>query len=218
MFTRVVFLLALVLVLVVCLAGPAQIAAASDAPPHGASAGEEEGSDVAANLNPLQSWRLDVAIWTGVVFVGLLLVLGKFAWGPIADGLDKREQRIAAEIAAAEKANADAKTLLEEYHQKLAASAEEVRQMIEAAKRQAQQQGQQIVEKARSEAGAERRRALEEIDLATAGALKDLAEQGATLAVELAGKIVHAKLDRAAHADLIRQAVADFSRAAPGRN
>ena len=41
----------------------------------------------------------------------LLLVLGKFAWGPIVDGLDKREQSIAGEIAAAEKANADAKKL-----------------------------------------------------------------------------------------------------------
>ena len=46
------------------------------------------------DLNPLD-WKTDLALWTGAVFVALLFVLGKFAWGPIADGLDKREQRVA---------------------------------------------------------------------------------------------------------------------------
>ena len=44
------------------------------------------------------SWQSDLAIWTGVVFVVLLLVLWKFAWGPIADALARREQSIAGQI------------------------------------------------------------------------------------------------------------------------
>ena len=50
------------------------------------------------------------------------------------------------------------------------------------------------------------------------GALKDLAERSATLAVELAGKIVDARLDPAAHSHLIEQAVSRFSAAEPGNN
>ena len=40
----------------------------------------------------------DLALWTAVVFVVLLLVLSKLAWRPIVGGLQKREQRIADEI------------------------------------------------------------------------------------------------------------------------
>lgn len=169
------------------------------------------------NLNPLD-WKSDLAIWTGVVFVILLLVLGKFAWGPIADGLDKRESRIAGEIEAAEKANADAKAQLEEYQQKLAAAGDEVRQMVEQAKRDAETAAQSITQKAREEADAEKRRAVEDIELATAGALKEMAEQSANLAVDLAGKIVQQRLSAEDHSALINDAVAKFSKLEPGQN
>ena len=49
------------------------------------------------------SWKSDLAIWTAVVFLVLLAILWKFAWGPIAEGLDKREQEIADQIAEAER-------------------------------------------------------------------------------------------------------------------
>lgn len=196
--------------------GPSDEAAAGhgeEAPAEGHGGGH--GGDV--DLNPLD-WKSDLAIWTGVVFVLLLLVLGKFAWGPIADGLDKRESRIAGEIQAAEKANADAKALLGEYQQKLAAAGDEVRQMISQAKRDAEAAGQVIVQKARDEGDAEKRRAIEDIELATAGALKELAERSATLAVDLAGKIVQQRLSAEDHSTLINEAVAKFASLEPGKN
>ena len=187
----------------------------ADAGAHEDAHGGGHGGDV--DLNPL-SWKNDLAIWTGVVFVLLLLVLGKFAWGPIADGLDKRESRIAGEIEAAEKANADAKAQLEEYQQKLAAAGDEVRQLIEQAKRDAEATGQSIVQDARNQAEAEKRRAVEDIELATAGALKELAEQSANLAVDLAGKIVQQRLSAEEHSALINEAVAKFAKLEPGKN
>ena len=185
-----------------------------------ACASEGGHSSEEVNLNPLdpKDLRADLAIWTGVVFVLLFLVLGKFAWGPIADGLEKRESRIAGEIHAAEKANADAKSLLGEYQHKLNAAADEVRQIIEQAKRDAETAGHKIVQKAREEADAEKRRAVADIELATAGALKELAERSANLAVDLAGKIVRERLSATEHSALIREAVAKFAKLEPGRN
>ncbi len=48
-------------------------------------------------------------IWTAVTFVVLLIVLGKFAWRPLLDALEKREKSIqnALESAAALKAEAE---------------------------------------------------------------------------------------------------------------
>ena len=180
------------------------------------AAASESGQET-PDINPLD-WKADLAIWTAVVFLVLLAVLWKFAWRPIANGLEKRERRIADEIASAERSNVEARQLLEEYHQKLAASGEEVKQMLEAARRDAEQTGQAIVEKAKGDAEAEHQRMLGEIELATSNALKELAEQSATLAVDLAGKIVAAKLDPKAHSHLIERAVADFSKNQPGNN
>ncbi|OHB79182.1 MAG: ATP synthase F0 subunit B [Planctomycetes bacterium RBG_16_64_12] len=174
---------------------------------HAAVGAEEAHGEV--NINPLE-FQKDLAIWTAVIFLVLMAVLWKFAWGPIARGLEKREQRIADEIASAERSNTEARQLLEEYHERLAATGQEVRQMLQAARRDAEQVGHEIVEKAKAESQAEHRRALGEIDLATAHALKELAERSATLAVELAGKIVRSELDPKAHSQLIEQAMADF--------
>jgi F-type H+-transporting ATPase subunit b len=159
----------------------------------------------------------DLAIWTAVVFLLLLAVLWPF-WGRIARGLEKREQRIADEIALAERSHAEARELLGQYERRLAASGEEVQQMLEAARREAERVGHQIVEKARLAAAAERQKTLGQIEEATADALKDLAEQSATLAVDLAGKIVHGRLDPKAQSRLIEQAVAQFSKGQSGRD
>ena len=201
------------------LSSTAALAAEERASPAGAASSEHGGTPTAHgqgenNLNPI-TWKTDTALWTGIVFLITLLVLWRFAWGPIASGLDKREGRIHDEIAAAERSHTEARQLLAEYERKLAASGDEVRQLIEAARRDAEQQGREIVEKARAAAGAEHQRALAEIDMATAGALKELADRSATLAVELAGKIIGSRLDQASHTNLIQRAVADFVASKP---
>ena len=169
------------------------------------------------DINPM-AWNTDLAVWTAVVFLLVLSILWRFAWKPIASGLDKREQRIHDEIASAEKTNADARQLLADYQKRLAETGEEVRKMLEAARREADHQGQEIVAQARAAAEAERQRGVNEIERATAGALKELADRSATLAVELAGQIVGSRLDQASHARLIERAVADFVRTGPNGN
>ncbi len=163
-------------------------------------------------LNPLsfQAMKADLALWTAVVFLVLFAVLAKYAWRPLAEGLDKREQGIADQIAQAEEANREAKSLLAGYEKKLADAQSEVRGIIEQGRREAEQIGQQMLDKAKAEAKTEHQRAIQQIEAATASALKELADRSAALAVDLAGKIVRTKLNPADHARLIEQAVAGF--------
>jgi len=191
--------------------GSADNAAEGDA--HAAS--HDEGGSAA--VNPL-GIKTDLAIWTFVVFLLLLGVLWKFAWGPLAEALDRREQGIHHQLAQAEQANQQAKDLLAQYEQKLSAAQDEVRAIIDQGRRDAEQIGRQMVEKARQEAAAEQQRALRQIDSATTAALKELAERGATLAVELAGRIVHRSLRPEDHAELIDRTVDDFVQQKPGGN
>ncbi len=175
-----------------------------------ASSGGEGEHQVSLNPLSLEWIQQDLAIWTAVVFVALLVILTKFAWKPIIAGLDKRERNIADHIAQAEAANQKAKDLLAEYDRKLAAAQDQVRSIVDQGRRDAEQVGRELVAKAKEESAAEHQRALQQIDAATSAAIKELATQSATMAVDLAGKIVRAKLNPADHARLIDQAVAGF--------
>ena len=211
--------------LVIGVGGPA--AWADDSAPAGvhAAAGKEtvpESAEGANALNPVnvegKNFAGDLTIWTGVVFAVVMLILWKGAWGPISQGLERREHEIAAQIDEAQQKNDEARRLLAEYETKLTAAQEEVRAMIEDGRRKAEEIGRQLVDKARQDAAAEHQRGVQQIESATNAALKELAERSATLAVELAGKIVRTTLRPADHSRLIQEAVAGFSPRANEKN
>jgi len=191
--------------------------ASADSPASPSTASAQGSGHGGGEINPLD-FQSDLAVWTAVVFLVLLAALWKFAWRPIAEALDNREQRIANQIASAEQANVDARRLLDEYQRKLSDSEAEVRKILEQGRRDAEEAGRRMLEATRDEARREKERAVREIDAAAGEALKDLAERSADLAVELAKKIVQTKIDRADHAQLIEQAVAGFAKIQPGKN
>ena len=166
------------------------------------------GGDV--DLNPMIPYS-NTGIWTLIIFLTVVAILYKFAFGPIAKALDEREQGILGNIASAQKQNEDAKELLEQYQAKLDASREEVRQIIETAKADAQRQAEDIVAKARDAAGLERDRAMKEIESATTSALQSIAEQSAMLATNLAGKMIRAEVKPEQHRSLIDAALKEFT-------
>ncbi len=176
------------------------------------ASGEKSASSAAERLNPIFPFDFGLSFWTVIVFLLALWVLKKYAWGPISEGLQRREDNITGQIAEAQRQNDEARQLLAEYEKKLAAARDEVRSLIDQGRRDAEKVGQQLVEKARDEAGIERQRAVQQIETATLAALKELADRSATLAVELAGKIVGAQLKAADHSRLIEQSVNEFAR------
>lgn len=175
---------------------------------HGAGHGVHHGQ-VDVDLDPSEL-KGDLAIFTFVVFLLLVVVLWKFAWGPISHGLERREHHIADQIAAAERANVEAKQMLAEYERKLASAQDEVKAIIEEARRDATTTQQDILARARADAAAEMDRAKREVQTAKDQALRELAETSANLAVELAGKILRAQLDAGQHAQLVSEALSQF--------
>jgi F-type H+-transporting ATPase subunit b len=171
---------------------------------HGVHFGQED-----VDLDPSEI-KGDVAIFTFIVFLLLLAILCKFAWRPISEGLEKREHHIAEQIAAAERANAEAKEMLAQYDRKLASAQDEVRAIIEEARRDATHTQQEILAQARADAVAEMDRAKREVETAKDQALRELAETSANLAVELAGKIIRTQLDAGQHAQLVTEALSRF--------
>src|SRR5213593_1500709 len=75
--------------------------------------GEAEGSP------GIFAGTLDLAIWTVVVFLLLLWVLSKFAWKPMLEGLQRREESIRAALDEAQRAREEAKTLQARFEQEM---------------------------------------------------------------------------------------------------
>jgi F-type H+-transporting ATPase subunit b len=172
-------------------------------------AADTDPSHASASTDPL-SFDPDLAIFTLGVFVILLVVLRKFAWGPIMGALERREHNIAEHISQAERNHEQARLLLADYEKRLAGAANEVRELLDEARRDAEHTKQSILAEARQGAEAEKARGIREIEAATDAALETLAERSSQLAVDLAGKIVAAHLTKDDHARLIQEAVAKF--------
>lgn len=159
----------------------------------------------------------DLAIWTGVIFLLLFLILHRFAWPQISEALEAREKKIASNIAAAEALNDEAKRRLAEHEAKLAAAAGEVRELLEEARRDAEATKARIAAEARKAADDERARALREIEQAKDGAIQELAVASANVAVDLARKVVRQKLTADEQSSLVRSALDNLA-AAPSKN
>jgi F-type H+-transporting ATPase subunit b len=164
-------------------------------------------------LNPFSpsALRGDLALWTAVIFLILLWVLWKYAWGPLAAALDKRERHVADQNAQAEAANQRAKETLAEHERRLAAAAEQVGSILEQGRRHAEELSRGLLDKAKKDAEAEHQRALGQIEAAADAAAKDLADRSAAMAVRLAGQILQAEIKPRDHARLINQAIAGFA-------
>jgi F-type H+-transporting ATPase subunit b len=166
---------------------------------------------VAAKDFESPAWfQTDLALWSFAVFVLLMLLLTKFAWKPIMEGLEKREQGIASTIAATHRAHDDAKRMLESYERRLAEASDEVRGLLEEARRDAEATKQAIVTEARKAAEDEQVRAKREIGLATDDALAKIGERAGELAVDVAGKFLRQKLTADDQQQLIRDSVASI--------
>jgi F-type H+-transporting ATPase subunit b len=204
----------------------AHAAAAAGSAPSAEAAHEAHGGEHPhigeANPGPKledpSEFKSSLALWSFVVFVLLLAVLWKFAWGPICQGLDQRERRIAENIAAAERSGEEARKIMAQYEAKLAGAADEVRQLLEEARRDAEHTKAQILAEAKVAAQTEHDRQMREIQTATDAALKTLAEKSAHWAVELAGKFIRRQLSPHDHERLIREAVENFPLGQPSRN
>lgn len=159
----------------------------------------------------------DLAIATLVVFIALVTLLRVLAWDPIVKGLQAREDGISDNISAAEAKHDEAKQLLAEHEAKIAAATDQVKGMLDEARRDADATKAAIVAEAQAAADAERKRAVRDVELARDDAMKSLAEQSANLAVDLAGKIVKKEISSDRQSEMIREAIGRLG-SAPANN
>ena len=142
----------------------------------------------------INEFSLGLFVWQTLLFVLLLLLLRKFAWKPILNAVNEREDGIknaleAAELAKKEMQNvtADSEKLLKEARAERESMLKEARQikeqLISDSKEQAKLEGDKMIKQAQEAIASEKKAAVAEIK-----------NQVAELSVEIAEKLIKEQL------------------------
>ncbi len=133
-------------------------------------------------------------IFQVLIFLVLLALLRKYAFGPLMGIMKQRQEHISNEISSAEKNHQEAKQLAEEQRTFLKQSRQDAQELIENAKKLGEEQKQSIVTEARSEAERIKQSAIKEIEQEKERAISALKEQVASLSVLIATKVIEKEL------------------------
>lgn len=153
----------------------------------------------------------DLAWVTFIIFVVLFGILWRFAWGPIRDGLAKRENGIADDIDAAADRRKEAEKMLGDYQRQLQRAGDEVRAMLEGAKQDAEAMKQSIIDAANKAAADEKERATREIETAKNAAIAEIAEHSVNIAFRVASGAVQREMKPDDDRNLIEEALKQFA-------
>ena len=142
----------------------------------------------------INDFSFGLFIWQVVIFVGLIFLLKKFAWKPILDAVNEREEGIKNALLSAENAKKDMQNLKSDNEKLLAEAraerdslmkeAREIKdKMINDAKSEAQAAGEKMISQAKAAIESEKN-----------AAMAELKNQVSSLSLEIAEKVLRDEL------------------------
>jgi F-type H+-transporting ATPase subunit b len=170
--------------------------------------------------NPLIQVVPGLMVWTLVAFVICLLVLKRYAFGPVQKGIDARRDYIRASIDEADRAREEARSLLEEHRALIGQAKSQAEEILGEARKLASAQSERM----RGELEEDRQRRIEEtqrqIEQARVQAIGDIRRQVGELSLLAAEKITRMTLTGPDQQRLIDEALAeiDFSQLEASRS
>ena len=151
----------------------------------------------------INDFSFGLFIWQTIIFVGLIFLLKKFAWKPILDAVNEREEGIKNALLSADNARkemqnlqSDNQRILQEARMERDALLKDAREMkdkmVADAKNEAQAQGQKMIEQAKAAIESEKNAAMAELKLHVSTLSLEIAEK--LLKDELSNKEAQVKL------------------------
>jgi F-type H+-transporting ATPase subunit b len=157
--------------------------------------------------NPMVQPDPGLFIWTILTFLVLVALLAKFAWRPLLEALESRQQGIRKALDDAQ----TAKQELERLEQESASIVRKARADAEAILTQSRADGERLREeirqKAKSEAEGILRNAERQIQLETGRALQQIRAEAVDLSVSIASKILQRNISKEDNDRLITDAL-----------
>lgn len=137
-----------------------------------------------------------LAVWVLAVFGILMLILRRFAWGPILAAVNAREERIRSALDGADETRSEAEALLAEQRERLMAARKRAGEIVAEGRSAAEEVRAGIEAKARAAADALVERAKAEIARERDAALEELRRESVDIALRAASHLLSERLDR----------------------
>lgn len=156
----------------------------------------------------INDFSVGLFFWQSLLFIALILLLKKFAWGPILTAVEEREDGIKDALEAAEKAKAEMQALNADNERILA----EARIERDALLKEAREIKDGIVSDAKELANTEADKILttakDQINNEKMKAMTELKNTVATLSIDIAEKVLRSELsDKKKQEDLVANAL-----------
>jgi F-type H+-transporting ATPase subunit b len=155
--------------------------------------------------NPLVQLDPGLYIWTILTFLVLLGLLAKFAWRPLLDALERREEAIRKSLADADRAQKELTRLQAESTRIIGEARVEADAIISRTRADATRVGEEMKAKARTDAENIVRNAERQIEQETSRALEKIRNEAVDLSVAIASKLLRRNLTRADNEQLIAE-------------
>lgn len=154
---------------------------------------------------------LGLIFWQSLVFLLVLFLLSRFAWGPLLGALKEREQSISEALSSAEKAKEEMKNLTAQNEALYKEAITEREKVL----RQAKEQAEKIIEAARAEAQvkiqADIDNSRKQIETERKAAIADIKNTVAELSLEIASSVLREKLSTtSAQTDLVEKYITEL--------
>jgi len=160
--------------------------------------------------NPLVQPDPGLYIWTIVTFLILLALLARFAWRPLLDALEQRQDVIRKSLDEARQAKEELQRLQAESARILAEARHEAAGIISSTRSDAARFGEEMKVKARAEADALVKHAQREIDSQTARAVQSIRREAIDLSVAVAAKILRRDVSPADNERLVDDTIREM--------
>jgi F-type H+-transporting ATPase subunit b len=135
-----------------------------------------------------------LAIWSLVIFLLFWFIMGKFAFGPIAEALQKRENDIQDAIDQAKKAREEMQNMKSENEQLLAQARAERTKIIQEAKEIKNAMIAEAKDKAKQEASNIVKNAMNDIENQKKAAIAEIRNEVGNMALTIAEKVIRKEL------------------------
>ncbi len=158
----------------------------------------------------ISEFSIGLFFWQSIIFIGLLFLLKKYAWGPILSSVNERENSIKDALKAAKDARSEMENLQSDNQRIL----KEAREEKEALLKEARSIRSEIISMAKEEAKDEAQKILIQAQQAIQNekrtAINELKDQVGSVALEIAEKVIRKELDsKDKQMDLVNEILKD---------
>jgi F-type H+-transporting ATPase subunit b len=175
-----------------------------------AESAEEESS------NFLVSPNVGLMIWTLLAFGVAMLVLRKYAWPAITEALDKRQRAIEESIEVAESTRTEAQQLLQEYRERLREARQQADEIVARARKAGEVHEREALDRAKTQREELLDQTRRDIDAETRRAIQEIRNEVADLTVMATEKVTRKSLDERDQKRLVEEALRELDFSALG--